>query len=863
MTVLETAGMIAFGVLGIATAANWLRSRDPAGGFLALAIILMSAVTLLGRLPSLIHFTSPLLNPIEVVLFMASGYALFRYRGSLLSLPRRWHVATVSAMAAASGAYIAVQARGANHAVLAGVALILVVVWSASVGEAVVRFWLVARHLASVQAWRLRMLSLGFGGLIVVLAFAVSVGTLAVQPFVQLVTGVVLLGIVPLLYVSFSPPAWLRREWRASEEAGLRAFMEDLLIADKHAALMGPALDWALRLVGGEGAVLFDGAGKVDGSRGIESAELDELADQLPHLAQGITRVRLGAADRMLLVLSAGGRTDAGTLIILAGPFTPSFGADEVQRARQFTSAFLTALDRRRLIAALEESNARLTEASHHKSQFMANMSHELRTPLNAIIGFSELLTDAADGQFDAATRRRFVTQILTAGRHLLGLINDILDLSKVEAGQMELHLQTVAVADLVDQVATTVEPLVAKKQIRLETDAAQAGDVTADPGKLKQMLLNLVSNAIKFTPEGGLVAIHAARTSKSLEISVRDTGIGISDADQGQIFKEFHQVDSGPGRRQEGTGLGLALTRRFALLHGGDVRLRSKVDEGSVFTLALPLVRVAPEPAKTAGFAAVLNGKGSGPLVLVVEDDGGAAELLIRELAAAGYRTELARTGPEALVKARQLQPAAITLDVILPELDGWEVMSRLKSDGATSAIPIVVVSVVDNPELGLALGAIDYLVKPVDGKDLVTRLKRFAANRSERIAQIRVLIVDDEAANREWLTETLEPAGFRVLSASGGEQAINMARLHKPDLILLDLMMPNVTGFDVVETLREHRETCDIPIMILTAAMLTAEEKRKLNGRVAQILSRGSVGASDIVGLLRRTVARESGAA
>jgi CheY-like chemotaxis protein len=287
-------------------------------------------------------------------------------------------------------------------------------------------------------------------------------------------------------------------------------------------------------------------------------------------------------------------------------------------------------------------------------------------------------------------------------------------------------------------------------------------------------------------------------------------------------------------------------------------VRVTSRVNKGSVFTLSLPL-RAAVSPAPEPVAAISSNGHKGGPLVLVVEDDPAAAELLTRQLVIAGYRTEVARTGTEALARARELQPAAITLDIILPEVDGWEVMTRLKSDEKTSGIPIVVVSVVDNPELGMALGAIDYFVKPVDAKLLVERLKRF--NIAHGQDEIRVLVVDDEPANRTWLTKALEPAGFTVVSASGGKEAIELAKTKNPDFVLLDLMMPGVTGFDVVEALRADEATRETPIMVITATNLTEADKRLLNGRVSEVLKRGSVGGSDIVGLLKRVVAHRNG--
>jgi signal transduction histidine kinase/CheY-like chemotaxis protein len=859
---LQNAGTVAFVLLGVATAIGWWRRRDRSLGWLALAIVVLAAVSVLSRLPALLNFTPPLLAQLSLVGFMVSGYAVLRYRGSLIPLPSRWHAAAIVAMVAASGTYFAAEAFGSSQALaVAGIGLVLI--WSAAVGEPIVRFWLVARDLPAVQAWRLRSLSLGFGGLVAILVLAVTAGSVFHDPLIQVITEVVVLLIAPLLYVSFSPPAWLRREWRASEEEGLRIFMEELLLSEDREALTNRALDWAMRLVGGASAGLFDPAGKPRYSSGLTPQQIEELGARVARLPQGVHRVSLGESESTVIVLSISGLEGSGKLTVLAGPFSPGFGSDEMTRVQQFMSAFVTALDRRHLIVQLEASNTRLEEANKHKSVFLANMSHELRTPLNAIIGFSELLTDARDDQFDAASRKRFQEQILTSGRHLLGLINDILDLSKVEAGQMELRLQTVAVAEVVDQVARIVEPLLAKKSIKHETEVASAGDVLADAGKLKQMILNLVSNAIKFTPDGGTVTISAKRTATAMEISVKDTGIGISDVDQVYIFKEFHQVDHGPGRKHEGTGLGLALTKRFALLHGGDVSVQSSVNRGSVFTLSLPLhpqtaERAAPTPSPQPVAA---NGHSNAALVLVVEDDPAAAELLTRQLVGAGYRVEVVKNGPEALAKARELQPAAITLDIMLPELDGWEVMTKLKSDETTSAIPIIVVSVIDNPELGIALGAMDYFVKPVDGKELVRRLNRFNFKRTLGKEEVRILVVDDEVPNREWLNRTLSPAGFTVLSASGGREAIQMAKAEKPDLVLLDLMMPEVTGFDVVEALRSSEDTREMPIMVLTAMNLSEADKRNLNGRVSDILSRGSVGGSDIIELLKRVVAHHNG--
>ncbi|OLB88052.1 MAG: response regulator [Chloroflexi bacterium] len=857
---LQDATAIAFVVLGVVTAITWLRRRDRSMAFLALAIILLSAVSGLGRLQAHLWFMLPLLGSIELLAFMGTAYALLLYRNALIPLPRRWHAAAVVSLVAASVLLFGAVALSASRGVLTVIAVLFVLVWSACVGEPALRFWRVARNLPAVQAWRLRSLSLGFGGIVVILLFAVSIGLLVRQPVIQVLVELVVLAIIPLLYASFSPPAWLRRQWRAAEEEGLRGFMEDLLVSEDRDALANRAVEWAMRLVGGASAVLFDASGKPTASLGLDAAQVAATAVEVADLGEGVSRLTLDGVESNVLSVPVKGLTASANLVVLSGPFSPAFGGEEATRMQQLMSVFVTALDRRHLIQELEESNTALIEANQHKSVFLANMSHELRTPLNSIIGFSELLTDAREGQFDDATRRRFVGQIMTSGKHLLGLINDILDLSKVEAGQMELRLNMMSVAESVDQVTKTVEPLLAKKNIKVTTSVAGAGDILADAGKVKQMLLNLVSNAIKFTPDGGTVTISALRIKDTIEISVADTGIGIAEEDQKSIFQEFHQLDQGPGRKHEGTGLGLALTRRFARLHGGDVRVTSRVNKGSVFTLSLP-IRGAAAPAAEPVPTFAKNGHGSGPLILVVEDDPAAAELLTRQLVAAGYRTEVARTGREALARARQLQPAAITLDIILPEVDGWEVITQLKSDEKTSGIPIVVVSVVDNPELGLALGAMDYLVKPIEADDLIQRLNRFNLRRSSSDNALRVLVVDDDDAYRTLLTKTLEPAGFTVVPASGGREAIELAKSMKPDLVLLDLMMPEVTGFDVVEALHADESTRDTPIMVITAANLSDADKRLLNGRVSKILSRGSVATTDVVGMLKKVVAHRNG--
>jgi PAS domain S-box-containing protein len=507
---------------------------------------------------------------------------------------------------------------------------------------------------------------------------------------------------------------------------------------------------------------------------------------------------------------------------------------------------------------ALEQAQAEADRANRAKSQFLASMSHELRTPLNAILGFSELLRDDANGKFDLATRSRFLDQIHSSGTHLLQLINDILDLSKVEAGQMELQLETVDLAKLIREVGASVEPLARNKGIALSVVPAGGISVVGDASKIKQMLLNLLSNAIKFTPHEGRISIQSHQVGSSVEIEVRDTGIGIAQQDLGRLFMEFQQLEAPPGQRQEGTGLGLALTRRFAELHGGTVRVVSDVGQGSTFTLMLPLKAVTPRASTTVPPLQPADVDPDRPLVLVVDDNPQAAEILARHLDIGGFRIAIAHTGTEALTMARELKPVAITLDILLPEVDGWEVLNRLKADEATRNIPVVVVSVVDNPALGRALGAFDYFVKPVDGKALLSRLSQYTFTDKAKSAPVRVLVVDDEPANLDLLEALLEPAGFGVLRARSGQEGIDLGKSQLPDLILLDLIMPGLTGFDVVEALRAEEATRSIPIMVLTAKTLTDDDKTALNGQVAAIFHRNSMAGTELTTWLQGIVAK-----
>jgi signal transduction histidine kinase len=564
LVVLENVSAAVFVLLGIATGIGWLRRKDASMGWLALAIILLSFVFLVGRLMVVVPVITNVASEISVFAFVGSAYALLRFRGSLIPLSRNWHIAAVVAIAAGIGGVVASQLLGLSRALAS----------RNSGGDRPGAELGGGRHGAHCSLLAGRTRAAGGPGL----------ATTRAQPGLRhlrrrlavcgrcgdgrrrepsgpaIAVQLAVIATAPLLYMSFSPPAWLRREWRGSEEEGLRKFMEELLLTEHRDALADRALEWSMGLVGGAAAAAFDGDGSVRTSRGLSDAQLAELKSSAPSLERGLSRIALAGSETTVIALPIAGLADSGTLVVLAGPFTPGFGADELSRVQQFMSAFVTALDRRHLIVELKESHTRLQEANRHKSVFVASMSHELRTPLNAILGFSELLMDADDGQYSTTTSLRFLEQIHSSGKHLLGLINDILDLSKIEAGQMELRVQMVSVAELIRQTLSTIEPLAVQKQIQIQAGDLEAGEIVADAGKFKQMLLNLMSNAVKFSPEGAVVTISAVRLENTVEVSVADRGIGIAREDQERVFHEFQQVDSGVGRQQTGTGLGLTL---------------------------------------------------------------------------------------------------------------------------------------------------------------------------------------------------------------------------------------------------------------------------------------------------------------
>ena len=489
--------------------------------------------------------------------------------------------------------------------------------------------------------------------------------------------------------------------------------------------------------------------------------------------------------------------------------------------------------------------------ANQSKSAFLANMSHELRTPMNAILGYSEMLMEEAEdiGQEDLIPDLKKINQ---AGNHLLSLINDVLDLSKVESGKMEAFAEDIDISKLIDEVSDTAHPLMEKNNNTLSIErSGQLGRAHQDLTKLRQTLFNLLSNASKFTHDG-TITLHAERTVEAgidwLTLAVSDTGIGIPADKIDHIFEEFTQADNSTTRDYGGTGLGLAISRRFCELLGGGLSAASEPGKGSTFTIRVPAIlpgtQALPPPADTTPAVSgteleALREAGPGATILVIDDDPDACDIIERYLVKDGYTVATAASGEQGLSMAHEIRPTAITLDVMMPEMDGWSVLRALKADPVLRTIPVIMLSMIDDRTRGYSLGAVDYLTKPVNRELLNKALSRYYCAEEDTC---HVLLVEDDIETREIMARTLDNAGWAVSRAGNGQEALDIMADLQPRLILLDLMMPVMDGFDFLTALRARAEWQHIPVIVITAKDLTTDDRDRLNGRVEDVLEKSA---------------------
>jgi signal transduction histidine kinase/DNA-binding response OmpR family regulator len=772
--------------------------------------------------------------------------------------------------------------------------LLAIGVFVASEGLAAGYLWLEARRRVGSARFRLATAAIATAAFAIALLGAGAGSATGNTAVAQSATRLLALFAAVAYVVAFLPPHWLRKQWQATAAYD---YGQKLLAAgptERRAALWHRLATAATDIAGADAAVIVrfdpDRVLRVLAAAGGGAAELQELtlaADPSEHPLDGdqaespghlvgddgsdrVQRIDREPRGPVATALNAAtgaryaarvavGEIDGGFAhLLILSRFASLFAADDLALLGVLGRQTALLVDRRAVLADQEELTERLgaavaalQAASRAKSDFLASMSHELRTPLSAIIGFSDLMRTEPHHGDSVTVPAEWVEHIHRSGQHLLGLINDVLDLAKIEAGRLDLSIERIDLGLAVTESVAGLRPLADRKQITVETSIPPMA-IDVDRGRFRQIVYNLLSNAIKYTPIDGRIEIEAIRMNDTVRLSVIDTGVGIAAADRSAVFEEFRQVGD-PTTRQPGTGLGLALTKRLVEAHGGTIELESALGEGSRFTVILKAVDApAVEPAEA--WSPTASGSASGrPVVLVIEDEPSGVRLLRTYLEGDGYQVRIASDGERGLEEARRSPPSAIILDVLLPGMDGWDVLRQLKSDDLLRDIPVIIVTVVDEREIGLALGAVDYLVKPVERSALLEVVGRYATATD---TPLRVLAIDDDPAALEMIDAALRPAGYDILTASGGREGLTVAQTVPIDFVICDILMPDLDGFGVVAELRADPRTHDLPILVLTHHELTSAEKTRLNGEILGVVAKGQTGKDGLREWLARSL-------
>jgi PAS domain S-box-containing protein len=525
---------------------------------------------------------------------------------------------------------------------------------------------------------------------------------------------------------------------------------------------------------------------------------------------------------------------------------------DEAGRLRGFAKVTRDITEQRRTQELLMRAKEEAERASKFKDQFLSTMSHELRTPLNAVLGFSDLLADERYGPLNDR-QQRYVGHIHTGGKHLLKLISDILDLSKIEAGRMELTPEDVTVTSAFTEVISALYPLAEKKSQVLLQQVEPHLHLRADSMRFKQVLMNLTGNAIKFTPEGGRIELSAVRGGDQVKIKVHDNGPGIPPEQQKRIFEAFFRLRE-TGSATEGTGLGLAITARLVELHGSKLEIESRPGEGASFYFSLPLIEVAPDQSAQAAIPAPRARKA--PRILVIEDNAATGQLIQSQLTSSGYETLKCSRPEQALEMAAEHQPDAITLDLLMRPVHGLEVLLQLKNDSRTSKIPVIVVTIVDQPGVGTALGADEYLIKPVDKATLLAAVERCLRTRGGVAPKRTILVVEDDLSTLEVIVELLKGYGYAVSTATDGAQARSSVAQSLPELVILDLVLPKMSGFELLAEWRSNPRTADLSVFVLTSKDLNKEEEKYIHAHAESLFRKQNAWREPLIKQLERVV-------
>ena len=882
---LDTAITIAiellFALVFVASLVDYLRRRDPLSRDLVAVFGAVAALFVVQFVGLIFGSTPPWLAAAGVALILAQPLFTLRLAARLRRIPR-------SLVATASIAYLVTAIPLVVLPKPIPVALTLAAVGVFAITEFLAAGFLAAEARRRTGAARFR---LGLASAATAL-FAVALLTAGAGAAGSGSAGAALARIVALLAavgyaIAFLPPGPLRRVWQ-----GMSAYRYGIALVGTGGggaeggvvgAIWARFAEAAREIAGAEAAAIvgLDGtAGRLWAAVGLDpvgSPGSWSLAAYEALLSDAGATTEQPIATANEIARDLGKPVDAHLVSVVALPANRAavvlfahhrslFGLEDRALIDLLGAQAVALAEREQLYTEQALLADRLVAASQAKSDFIANMSHELRTPLSAILGFSELMRTKPRQGDGRLVPDEWIEHIHTGGLHLLALINEVLDLAKVEAGRLELDRAPFDLRGLMTETIAGLRPLAERKHLTI-TNLGAVDRLVADRGRVRQILYNFLSNAIKFTPDGGSIAVEAVADDGLVRMSVSDTGAGIAAADQALIFEEFSQVGE-IGIRQEGTGLGLALARRLVEAHGGRIELVSELGSGSRFTATFPQAHQPGAVADTASpgeapDAVAVAVAGPGPDVLVIEDDPSALRLLRTYLETDGFGVRVARDGPSGLAEARARPPAAIILDILLPGTDGWEVLREFKADPALRDVPVIIVSVVDERGLGLALGAVDYFLKPVDRTALLERLSRYTFTTKVKTRSIRVLAVDDDPAALDLIDAALQPEGFDVVRAAGGREAIDRAAAEPFDLVVCDLLMPDLDGFDVVTALKAEPSSREVPILILTAHTLTDAEKVRLNGQILGIVEKGEDGAAGLRRWLASIPTIEAGAA
>jgi signal transduction histidine kinase/CheY-like chemotaxis protein len=863
-----------FALVFVRALVTYLRSRDTLQRDVMLVFGALAAFFVIDVYRQLFGPLPALLSDVTALMVLAQPYLTLRLTARLRSVPRWLRLTALIGYLGTALPYFLLPQPTPRWWVLPTIAVY-------GVTGAVAAGLLVAEARGRSGSPRVRLGLAAAGTLLMVLAlFILGIGVVA--PEVRPVTtvlgrGMTLLAGLAYLF-AFMPPNLLRRAWsgatvyqiardlfygtEAPPEAIWHRYAEAVrnLIGAEAVVVLAATDDGALSelAVAAKADIeLFDGRPGPPG----RSAQVEALVaarqpvvaggvagSDAPELALAYTR-RFGVGKLRAVRLPLPSRRPAALLLL--SRYRTLFADDDARVLAEVGGQAAIMADRMAGKAAREQltrelaaSVADLAAVSEAKTTFLATMSHELRTPLNVIIGFSDLMRTGPDHDGQRTVPGEWIDNVLSSAQHLLGLINDMLDLAKIEAGRMELTTRPLDLRAAVAEVVDAVGPLAERKRLRLTTDVGPMG-VDADPVRLRQVLENLVSNALKFTPEDGQISVAALTREGEVSISVADTGVGIAPEDLEHVFEEFRQVGDETTRRG-GTGLGLALTRRLVEAHGGHIEVSSVVGQGTTFTVHIPVAPAGPVGPPPAPDAA--DGQDGG--VLVIEDDPNSAALLRTYLTSAGYRVRLAGTGESGLALAAEHVPDAVLLDMVLPDISGWDVLDRMGRDPRLGAVPVFIVTLLDNAQGAQALGATEVFVKPVDPGELLRHLAQHVLAAGTFARPARVLIVDDDPASLRLMREALATAIVEVCTVDTAAAALERARQERFDLVITDLIMPGIDGFALVSSLHRDPDTRTTPVLVVTGHDLSRDDQARLSGKVIGVVTKDG----ELTGALRR---------